>query len=377
VGAGLMIRSIYSLYKVDPGFRSQNLLSFNVSLPGGRYQPAQAHRFEEQLRERLRALPGAKAAVATSNFYFGGSNYLTFDMEGEPPPPPGGNTPDAQVRSVTHDFHSVMGIPVLQGRGFGVQDGGGAPLVAVVNQTFVKRHYGAKNIIGRRISYNSIGTGDNQQAVWREIVGIIGDVKQRGLDAEVYPEIAVPNAQAPANALTVLVASERDPLLLASAARDQVRALDPALPIYEVETVDHKLAESISTRTFQMYLLAGFAALALLLASVGIYGVMAQAVIQRTPEFGVRMALGAGPGDIRQLVLRYALNMTVVGIAVGTLGAIALSRFLSNALFGISANDPVTFAGVVTLLGSVALLASYIPARRATRVDPVEALRYE
>jgi predicted permease len=376
VGAGLMIRTLERLQGVETGFRPEKVLAFRVFLPRAQYDaPEKVTAFLNQALERTKNLPGVRSAGAINGLYIKeGKPVLTFDVEGRPAPDPG-QTPDAHYGMMTPGFYETMGIPLVRGRLFTDQDQANTPLVAVVNETFVKRNFPNEDPIGKRITVDADANG--QPTNWRTIIGIVRDVKQEGLDQAVYPEIQVPIAQRPINAMTFVVHTAGEPLALTGSVRELIRSLDPNLPIYGVQTMDQVLSESVATRRFSMYLFAAFAAIALGLAAIGIYGVMAQSVTQRVQEIGVRMALGAQPKDILAMILGQGTWLTIVGIVAGLTGAMAVSRFLRALLFGVQPIDPVTYAAVTLVLVAVALFASYIPARRAAKVDPMVALRYE
>ncbi len=374
IGAGLMIRSFDRLQRVSPGFNPENLLTMRISLPPAKY-PERQHvlNFFDQLLERVRSLPGVQSASTIDNPYIGGGgNYLSFIVEGQPTPPLD-QVVDAQVRSVTPGFHRMLGVPLLRGRSLTGQDGPGNRLVCVINETMARRYFPDRDPLGQRVAFD----GPDGQPRWREIVGVVGDVRQGGLDAEPYPEILLPEAQRTIPAITLMVRTANDPHTLAGAVRGEVQAMDPDQPVYAVRTMDDIMKASVAQRRFNMLLLGSFAAVALLLAAVGIYGVISYSVSRRTHELGIRMALGAQPRDIFKLVVGQGMVLVVIGVGIGLAASFGLTRFLSSLLFEVSTTDPATFAGVSLLLAAVALLACYIPARRATRVDPLVALRYE
>ena len=374
IGAGLMITSVYRLQQVSPGFNTENLLVGRVNLPAAKYSnPAQILGFSEQLIERLEGMPGIRSATTTDDYPLsGGGIYLSFGVEGRPAPPPG-EVVDAIVTSVTQGYHQTLGIPLLRGRAFTPQDGPEDRLVAVVNKTFVRRYFPDEDPIGQRLAFD----GMPGQPDWREIVGVVADVKQMGLDQEAHPEIYVPHLQRTRRGMTVLIRTESDPSALVGALRGAVQAIDPNQPVYAVRTMDTILSRSVAQQWFTMVLLGMFATVALVLAAIGIYGVISYSVSRLTHVTGIRMAWGAQPRDIFRLVVGQGMALTLIGVGVGLAASFALTRFLESMLFGVSATDPATFAGVSVLLAAVALLACYLPARRATRVDPLVALRYE
>jgi putative ABC transport system permease protein len=367
VGAGLMIRTLHHLQKTESGLNSDHVLTLSVSLPPGRYNDSQLGAFLDRLLADLRTRPGVLSAGATSDLYIANdSAYLTFNLQGAPPMKPGEGI-DAQVRSITPSYLETMGVALLRGRTFTDADRADSHKVAVINQALVNRYFAGQDLIGRSVTLNGKD--------WSEVVGIIGNVKQRGADQDVYPEIDFPESQAPRSSFTVTLRTSVDPSSMTSIARSAVAALDPTLPVFDVRTMDEVMTESRADRSFQASILVAFAGLALLLAAVGIYGVMAQSVSQRTAEFGVRMALGAHPSQVLKLVLGSGMRLALAGLVFGIAGAVALTRFLRSFLFGVSAYDPITLITVSTLLAAIAMLACYIPARRAMKIDPMVALR--
>jgi putative ABC transport system permease protein len=376
VGAGLMMRSFARLLAVDPGFRPDHVLTAFVSLPVSKYPKREEQAaFFERLIERLRNLPGvSSASVVTDIPLFGGSS-TGFEIDGRPAPLPG-QRPLTDYRMISTDYFTSMGMRLVKGRAFSRHDTEDAPGVVIINETMAARFFPGEDPIGKRI-----GLSGNPKD-WREIVGVVGDVRNYGVDADVKPEAYVPFFQnAPgylagvASAMNVMVRSTNDPLALTAALREQVQALDKDQPISEIRTMEWYLSESMAQRRFNMLLLAAFAGLALALAAVGIYGVIAYTVTQRTHEMGIRIALGAKNGDILRLVFGSAMATTLIGIALGLAAAFALTRLLRSLLYQVSPTDPVVFAAIPLLLLSVAVIATYLPARRAMKVDPITALR--
>ena len=369
VGAGLMIRTFVAFLNVNPGFDPHNLLTLQVAVPETKYdQPAEVRGFFAQLLNEVQALPGVEAAGATMLLPLGGGDARRgIQAEGYEPRPD--EPTRAHLRVVTPTFFAAMRIPLLQGRLLAPQDTEGAPLVVLVNRTAAERYWPGQSPVGRRLR---IGSGE-----WREIVGVVGDVRHWGLDAGINPEMYLPFDQVAPPNMTVVVRSTSDPADLAKSVRARVHALDSDVPISEVSTMEEVLAFSLAPTRFYMVLLGSFAGLALLLASAGIYGVMAYSVARRTHEIGVRKALGACNSDIFRWVLRRGFIWTLTGLILGAAGSVALTRFLSRLLFGVKPGDPLTLLSVAVLLAAVALLACWIPARRAARVDPMVALRYE
>jgi predicted permease len=378
IGAGLLIRSFFQLLNVKPGFEPDHVLTANFALPPIKYPGAeQQSAFFTQVLERVRALPGVDSAGVVTPLPLSGNmmqNILT--IEERPPLAPG-------ERLVTHtclispDYLRAMGIPLLKGRALTEHDGKDAPNVFLVNETFVRRYFPNEDPIGKRIKVSVRPSPDKPDAEG-EIVGVIGDVKHRSLDKEVNPECYVPYLYVPDPYMTLVVRTKStDPTTLNAALRDAVRQVDKDQPVVDIQTMNQVLARSVATRRFNMLLLGIFAGIALALAAVGIFGVMNYSVTQRTHEIGIRMALGAQTSDVLKMIVGQGMILTLIGVAVGLTAAFILTRVMSGLLYGVSATDPLTFAGVAALLSAVALLACYIPARRATKVDPMVALRYE
>jgi putative ABC transport system permease protein len=374
-GAGLLMRSFARLQSVNPGFRAAQSLTFRTALPAAAYrgEPERASFYQRAL-ERVTALPGVTSAGAISALPLSGSSFgFTFEIEGDAPPRPG-EEPAMQTRVVTPDFFKAMGVPLLRGRGFTAADNANSQQVVLLSEAAVKRYFPNSNPIGRRITLGW-GRGPGRLANGGEVVGIVGSVKQFGLDEAEQPEIYIPHAQTPMGGMSFVVHTAVEPTTLADAVRRELRSLDPSLPVTALEPLEAVVARSISQPRFYMLVLGIFAAVALVLASIGIFGVVSYAVSQRTREMGIRIALGASRERVLRMVLGNAMRLALAGVVVGLLASIALSRTLASLLFDLSPTDPMTFAAVGIGLSVVALLASYLPAWRATRVDPVVALR--
>ena len=371
-GAGLLIRSFERLQNVNAGFNASHLLTAQIDLPKAQYsKPEQWAAFESQLLERLNGMPGVDEATAALPLpLIGGFINLGFQIEGEPPKSKS-ESPSANFAAIHPNYFHVMQIPLLQGREFTPADRQGAPNVCVVSATMVRQVFPNGNAIGKRIVVGF------PESVPREIVGIVGDVKDRDLADPDPTQIYVPFPQNPFWAMTVGVRTHGDPAQLSAAIREQVRALDPALPVENLKPMTEVIWESIAEPRFRTTLLGLFAATALLLAAVGIYGVISYNTGRRTREIGIRVALGAQRRDVLTLILREGFALSAAGAALGILGAAGLAHFLATLVFGIGTGDPLTYLSVTALLLGVALLACYIPARRAMRVDPMVALRYE
>ncbi|MET0623131.1 MAG: ABC transporter permease [Pyrinomonadaceae bacterium] len=384
-GAGLLVKSFARVLGESPGFDARGVLTMRLVLPQTKYGSYDGHRaFYSNLFGRLRALPGVEAVGANNLLPLNGNGgSRTFLIEGRPVPP-GQPKPEEQLRFITPGYFASMRVPVLRGRDFGERDVQTAPRVAVVSRSMAERHWPGEEAVGKRIAYAGIGRGHDQTPEWIEVVGVVGDVRHRGLDLESKPEIYVPvyqplfsNRPVPPLSLYVAVRTSGDPAALAAAVRREVAAVDPEQPVANVRTMEERLAESVAQRRFNMTLLGVFACVALVLAGVGVYGVMAYAVARRTHEIGIRVALGAQRGDVVRLVLRQGMWLALAGVGAGLAGAYAVTRLMSGLLYGVSPTDPLTFVGVALLLAAVGLLACLVPARRATKVDPMTALRYE
>jgi putative ABC transport system permease protein len=374
VGAGLLIRSFWRLQQVDPGFKTDNVLTLRLSLPRSRYTDgAQAVSFFERLQERLAALPGVASVSSTTDIMLQRlATSSTFTIENRPPDP-SEQSLELPFDRVQPNYFQTMGIPLLQGRAFTAQDGRDSPRVAIVNETFVKRYFPNADPIGKRFTFGDGGPN----ARWIAIVGVVRDTKRQGVDQPIRIESWMPLAQSPARSMEVVLRTTGDPLALGNAAREAVWSIDRDLPIPRMQTVEQNLSTRVAQRRLNMLLLGLFASVALVLAAVGIYGVMNYTVTQRTNEIGIRVALGAQTRDVLRLVVGEGMILALLGVVIGLVMTFAFTRLMASLLFGVSASDPLTFAAIAALLFGVALLACWIPARRATEVDPMVALRYE
>jgi predicted permease len=379
ISASLLIRSFRQLQTVDPGFNSENILTARLWLPqpnqpetGPYFKQSSRAQLYQQVLQRVAALPGVQSVGGVSELPLDGEQFSsTFRIEGRAEAVD--DIYSAQVMLASPGYFPTLGIPLLKGRLFTEQDDEKSPGVAVISQTLAQKFFAGEDPVGRRIRFR----GGRTELPWLTIVGVAQDVKTEGLEAENRPQIYFSILQLSNLSLALTIRTAADPGTLAEAVRREVRAVDPDLPVYAVRTMDEVMAKAVSQRRFSMVLLGVFAFIALMLAAVGIYGVMAYSVSQRTHEIGVRMALGAQPRDVLRMVITQGLTLIGFGIAVGLVGAFIVTRFLSGLLFNVSPRDPVTFAGITLLLALVALLACYVPARRATKVDPMVALRYE
>jgi putative ABC transport system permease protein len=370
-GAGLLMRSFYRLQSVEPGFDPHGVLTFHTNLPRARYKADEAQAaFYRRALERLLALPGVTSAGAAQIFPLAGDDYiLSFEQIGKPPVTPG-NEPSAAYYASTPGYFTSLRIPLKQGRDFTEHDDAGAPPVAIISETMAHKFYAGENPLGQRIS---MGNGSKPA----EIVGIAGDVRDQQLDTEGRPAVYEPAAQVPFSDMYFGVRSGKDPESLIAGVRAIFRDLDAELPLDAVGTVDALVDSSLSQRRFAMLLMAIFASLALVLALVGIYGVISYSVTQATQEIGIRMALGARQGDVLRLVFSYGGVLMVTGLVLGVVAALATGRLLASQLFEVKASDPMTYAAVAFLLLAAGMFACAIPAFRAMRVDPLVALRNE
>jgi len=376
-GAGLLIRSFTRLASVDPGFRLEPALTFELTLPDARYEkePQQVAYFE-QLMPKLRAIPGVQSAGAVVSLPLtGASIVLNFEIGGRPPVPPS-QQPAMQVRVATPDYFQTVGIPLKRGRAFTEHDREGAPPVVLITESAAKQYFPNEEPIGKKITLGW-GRGPGTPRAGGEVVGIIGDVKDAGLDEADPPQIYLPYRQWPLQSMAVVLKTSVPPERVAEAARRETYSVDPNIPVGNVRTLQQVVERSISQPRFYMTLLTIFAALALVLAAVGTFGVLSYAVAQRSREIGIRMALGAQERTVVGLIVRHAMMLAAGGVALGITAAWFLSKLLSTFLFATDPRDLATFAAVSLTLGFVALLASYLPARRATKIDPVVALRTE
>jgi putative ABC transport system permease protein len=373
-GAGLMIRSVIEMQRVDLGFRPDHLLTMRLQLPASRYDSAaKISAFYDELLERTRALPLVQGAAAITDIFLSETpNSTGFAIEGVPLPPAAERV-EVPVDVVTPDYFQVMGIPLLQGRTFGPQDDSNAPQVVMINSAMARRYWPDGDAIGKRFSYG----GDGDDAQWMTIVGVVGDMRRTGFDRAVRYETFLPFSQNQARSLTLVVRTTGTPSAISGSVREVVQSIDRDQPVFAVETMDRTLAGMVAERRFSMVLLGTFAALALVLAVVGIYGVTAYLVAQRAREIGVRIALGAEPRSVVRMVVRQGMTVAAIGLAAGVVGALVLTRLMTGLLYGVSATDATTFVAVTGVLLLVTVVANYLPARRAARADPVVALRAE
>ena len=373
VGAGLMMKSLLRLLQTNVGFNTENLLTMRIVLPPAKYPEApQVFNFYTQLQERVRSLPGVVGAGTVDILPLNGGNTTRFNVDGDPLPPPGKET-EANVRVVNEHYFQTIGVPLLSGRLFDERDQDGAPTVVIIGKTIADRIFAGRDPIGRKLRYASV------QADPVTIVGVVGDVKITGLDEEVRPVLYYPFRQAGDYSSSLVVRTNSDPTTLANAVRGEVRNLDPDAAVLNVNTMEGMISQTQASfiRRFPALVIGIFAGVALLLASIGIYGVVSYSVSQQIHYIGIRMALGAGPSDILKMVLKQGMVLALAGVVIGVVAALLLMRLLVTLLYQVTTTDVATFAIVSGTLFAVALLACYLPARRATKVDPLVALRYE
>jgi len=369
IGAGLMIASFFRLQKTKPGFNPADVLTTNISLPESMYsEPHQVSLFYQQVLERLESLPEVQSVGAISHLPLMGGEACCFGIEGRPFDMD--NTAD--FRAISPSYFQAMGIPLLRGRYFSEADVGNSAGVIIINETMAHRSWPNEDPVGKNIAIDKTGeTGA------REVVGVVGDVKHYGLATEPRREMYVPYLQRPRHSMTLVVRARSDPINLAKVVHYAVRKVDKDQPVFNTRTMEDILSNSISRPRFSMLFLAIFSAVGLCLAAIGTYGVISYSVSQRTHEIGIRIALGARTSDVLKMVMQQVLKLTLIGLGIGIAAAFALTRVISSMLYNISPTDPVTFVCVSLFLAGVTLLASYIPARRATKVDPMVALKYE
>ena len=372
--ASLLIQSFARLGRVQTGMRTERLFTARIGLPEAAYpRPQNIIAFFDQLMPRLRAIPGVESVTTVWPLPLSGSNNTSsFDIEEHPMPE--GQQPDSPMRIVGSDYFKTMGIPVLQGRGFAETDQFKSLPVVIVNERFVQKFFPGQNAVGKHIK-PSWGIGDDKPLM-RAIIGVVGNVKHRTLNMEFTPEVYLSASQIPMDEMSIVArTSVSNPATITSAVRSELAAVDRSIPLVRVRVFDEYISRALARSRFNALLLSIFAGTALLLTAIGIYGVMAYSVAQRTSEIGIRIALGAGKSSIFRLVVGQAMMLVAISLVVGLAGAFAATRLLNSLLFGVGASDPVTFVAIVLLVSAVAFVAAWLPARRATRVDPIIALR--
>ncbi|HET9697047.1 MAG TPA: ABC transporter permease [Terriglobales bacterium] len=374
VGAGLLIRSYQRLNRVEPGFSPQGIATANFDLPSSRYDNDKSDRFVRDLLRNLRAQPGVLDVAGVSQLPMGNNHAsVSFDIEGKNIPQ--ANRPVADIVSATEHYFETMKIPLLQGRTFDERDQRKSNQVTIVSRSFAEKYFPGENPVGKHIQPGA--TDSPGPEPWREIVGVVGDVHAAGLSVAPEPTYYVPYPQLIWGAPTIVVRSAASESMVVPEIRNVVHSMDGEIPLFDTRSMDDLMALSIGRERFQTVLLCCFAGIALLLTAVGLYGVMAYLVGQRTREIGIRMALGASRRDVLSMVMGSGTRLAIIGLVLGAIGGLALTRFMQSMLYQVRTHDPLTFAIVAFVLGSVALFASYIPARRAANVDPMVALRYD
>jgi putative ABC transport system permease protein len=374
-GAGLLFRSFLQLQSVNAGFAPEQLLTAQLTPAGEKFRDdTNLINYFDNITERVAAVPGVREVGVINTLPLQKGPTLRFRIEGRAPLTID-KWPPANYRTVSPNYFHVMNIPVLQGRTFTRGDNEQSRTVLMVNQSLVDKNFSGENVVGRRINFGR--TDDNQQPVWLEIVGVVADIKNLELKEPPEPEVYFSTLQGPFQTMSIVIRSNTEPTSLVSAVRQAVAEVDKTVPIADFETMERLVTESVMQPRFNMVLLGLFSGIALLLSAAGIYGVTSYTVTQRTHELGIRLALGAQLGDVLKLILKQGLVVIVIGLAIGLGAAFVLTRLLKSLLFGVTATDPLTFAAIALLLSIVALIACYVPARRATKVDPLVALRYE
>jgi putative ABC transport system permease protein len=374
IGAALLLRSFAALLQVKPGFTTEGVIAAQISLGGPEYdekQPAQARYWAEAVR-RVAVLPGVTAAGAVNLPPLEGRTDSSYQIEGYVRGPAEPHTDD-EFRQATEDDFKALGIAVVQGREFTAGDDAKSPLVALVNEAWVRRYFPGQEVIGRRLRFH----GGEKEAPWRNIVGVVGDAHEFGFDKPTPPVYFVPLAQFAGSRATLMVRTAGGLQSLIKPVRQALAGIDPTQPVDRVDAFESHVEGALAARRFPLQLLGAFAGLALVLSALGIYGVTAYGVTQRTKEIGVRIAIGAQRTDVLRMVMSGAARLAAIGVGIGVFGALAGARLLSSQLYGVSARDPLIYAGISLLLALVALFASLLPALRASRVDPMSALRSE
>jgi putative ABC transport system permease protein len=377
VGAGLLIRSFERLNQVDPGFQPDGVITYQVVFPSSRYQAQDLVPIFDRIIQATGSVPGVTAVSLSGDMPMNGAGYVTFAVEGRPAPAPNAGTgpEDVQPFNVSPDYLEVMGLRLREGRFIETRDVDGAGDVAVINTEFARRFIPeGRPALGSRVTFGNPTAPD---AEWWTVVGIVDVVAQEGLAAKPYPQIYLPIAQARRRGVYVSARTDGDPMALVPQLRQALKTVDAELPMNDVRTLRQRVADNIAAPRVSVIVLAAFAGLALTLAAIGIYGVLAYSVAQRTREIGIRMALGANAGDVRNLIVRQGMTPAVIGLGVGLVGAFWLTILMEKLLFGVAPRDPLTFASVSVFLFAIALIACYVPARRATIVAPTECLRYD
>ena len=375
VGAGLLIQSLWRLRNVNSGLQPQNVLTFIVGLPEVKYNSDRQTQFFIDLKSRLESMPGVQSASTIYPLPLSGDRFsISFEIEGRPMPPK--DHPNADFFTTGVGYFRAMGIPVIKGRDFDDRDKHGSTPVLIITETFARQYFPNEDPIGKRIK-PGIYTHEGDKGRMREVVGVVGDIRNQTLSREARAAYYFPHAQMPFSQMVAVVKTAGEPHSMISGVTKEVAAMDADIPLFGVKSMEEYLSTSVAAPRFNTTLLSIFAAVALVLTVVGLYGVMSYSVAQRTNEIGIRLALGAQSRDVLLMIVKQGSMLIGLGLAIGLLGAFALTRLIASLLFGVTAKDPFTFAAVAVLLALVALLACYVPAWRATKVDPMEALRCE
>jgi putative ABC transport system permease protein len=383
-GAGLMTRTMYKIAHVDPGFQSDHLLAMRLDVQDPKYNGTKLESFQRDVLTNVKAIPGVESAAFTLSLPIEGSQWGTIFIVGDQPVPSRATIPQADFNPISPEYIKTMRIPLLRGRVFTEADTGKSPPVILINETMARRFWPNESPIGKRVKQG----WPEQTTPWFEVVGVVGDVKLQGVVEPTRLHIYLPISQNPISSMYLVVRSQVEPQSLSIPIEAAVHSVDSQIPLYEVRTMEDRMQRAVVSQRAAMILLSAFAIIAMLLAIVGIYGVISWGVVQRTREMGVRMALGALRRDVMWLVLRRCSLLVLTGVSLGLLGAFALTRVVGASLsevgpgktpllFGVKALDPITFIVAPILLAAVAILACYLPARRATKIDPLVALRYE
>ena len=372
IGSGLLLRSFVRVTGIDPGFRSDHVITLNLLLPDASYgKPGQVQRFTERVLQQVRSTPGIRSATFASALPLTGGSNGTITVEGKPRGQNVWDSPLVEFARITPAFFQTLGIPFLAGRDFNERDRKDSPQVAIVNQTLARRFWPNENPIGKHIGYF------NEPVVWKEVVGVVGDTPQFGLERKPIPEMYTPLLQEEVQYLTLAARTDSDPLTFGTTLTSIVRSIDPSEPTFNIRTMDQVVGTGLQLRTFNTSLLVVFGLIATILASVGIYGVVSYSVAQRSPEIGIRMALGAARSDVLGMIIFQGMAPVVAGAALGIAASFGTARLLSTLLYGIATTDAITYVSVAALLIAVATAASYIPARRAASINAITILRHE
>jgi putative ABC transport system permease protein len=375
VAAGLLIKSLWRLQSVATGLQPDNVLTFNIGLPETKYDTAKQAQFFQDVKTRLESLPGVQSASSVVPLPLSGDRFvISFQIEGREVAKK--DEPSADIFMTGVGYFRTLGIPIVKGRDFETRDQYGSTPVVIINEEFARQFFPNEDPIGKRMR-PGLRTFEGEKPTFKEIVGVVGNIRNRTLSTPPEPNYYVPQTQVPFSQMTVVVKTTTDPKSVLSAVTKEVAAMDPELPLFGVKTMREYLASSVATPRFSTTLLSIFAGVALVLTLVGLYGVMSYSVAQRTNEIGIRLALGAQTRDVLVMIVKQGSKLILLGLVIGLAGAYALTRLISSLLFGVTTKDPLTFGAAAMLLALVAFLACYIPAWRATKVDPMDALRYE